>query len=88
MFKTRIRFSLRDKRLFEITDVEITRVDCIHSCTKFCAMNARSVFNFFSIAKARESEKNDGQISAANEQPSPSHTYWRIPRDTIAADIL
>ena len=29
--KTGIRFSLRDKRLFEITEVEITRVDC----TKF-----------------------------------------------------
>ena len=29
--KTRIRFSLRDKRLFEITEVEITRVDC--TCT-------------------------------------------------------
>ena len=28
--KRRIRFSLRDKRLFEITEVEITRVDCIH----------------------------------------------------------
>ena len=27
--KTRIRLSLRDKRLFEITEVEITRVDCI-----------------------------------------------------------
>ena len=27
--QTRIRFSLRDKRLFEITEVEITRVDCI-----------------------------------------------------------
>ena len=27
--KTTIRFSLRDKRLFEITDVEITKVDCI-----------------------------------------------------------
>ena len=27
--KTRIRFSLRDKRLFEITEVEITRDDCI-----------------------------------------------------------
>ena len=27
-FKTGIRFSLRDKRLFEITEVEITRVDC------------------------------------------------------------
>ena len=26
--KTRIRFSLRNKWLFEITDVEITRVDC------------------------------------------------------------
>ena len=26
--KTRIRFSLRDRRLFEITDVKITRVDC------------------------------------------------------------
>ena len=27
--ETRIRFSLRDKRLFEMTEVEITRVDCI-----------------------------------------------------------
>ena len=27
--KTGIRFSLRDKRLFEITEVEITRVDYI-----------------------------------------------------------
>ena len=26
--KTGIRFSLRDKRIFEITEVEITRVDC------------------------------------------------------------
>ena len=26
--KTEIRFSLRDQRLFEITEVEITRVDC------------------------------------------------------------
>ena len=27
--KTWIKLSLRDKRLFEITEVEITRVDCI-----------------------------------------------------------
>ena len=27
--KTRIGFSLRDKRLFEITEVEIRRVNCI-----------------------------------------------------------
>ena len=31
--KTGIRFSLRDKRLFEITEVEITRVDCIIQST-------------------------------------------------------
>ena len=28
--KTGIRFSVRDKRLFEITEVEITRVDCMY----------------------------------------------------------
>ena len=32
--KKRIRLSLRVKRLFEITEVEITRVDCI------CYMNS------------------------------------------------
>ena len=31
--RTRIRFSLRDRRLFEITDVEITSVDCTPSVT-------------------------------------------------------
>ena len=28
-FKTGTRFSLRDKRLFETSEVDITRVDCI-----------------------------------------------------------
>ena len=32
--KTRIRFSLREKQLFEITEVEITRVDCYY-CTRW-----------------------------------------------------
>ena len=36
--KTRIRFSLRDKRLFEITEVEITRVDCITTLSKMSVM--------------------------------------------------
>ena len=33
-----IRFSLRDKRLFEITEVEITRADCIYliQCFRSC----------------------------------------------------
>ena len=30
MLKTGIRFSLRDKRLFEISEAEITRVDCMY----------------------------------------------------------
>ena len=36
--KTGIRFSLGDKRLFEITEVEITRVDCS------CIVNNAFVF--------------------------------------------
>ena len=38
--KTGIRFSLRDKRLFEITEVEITRVDCI--ANSYCCVPAGS----------------------------------------------
>ena len=33
--KTSIRFSLRDKRLFEITEVETTRVDCLFESSMF-----------------------------------------------------
>ena len=43
--KTRIRFSLRDKRLFEITEVEITRVDC-----NLLELQIRKVFDFL-VAK-------------------------------------
>ena len=38
--ETRIRFSLRDKRLFEIIEVEIRRVDCI-------SLNRRSLLEGF-----------------------------------------
>ena len=37
--KTGIRFSLRDKRLFEITKVEITRVDCTSYLARFWVIN-------------------------------------------------
>ena len=37
--KTGIRFSIRDKRLFEITEVEITRVDCNVNMLYFDAGN-------------------------------------------------
>ena len=44
--KTGIRFSLRDKRLFEITEVEITRVDCISSLLPLlqCLLKLRQVY--------------------------------------------
>ena len=38
--KRRIRFSLRDKRLFEIIEVEITRVDCI---SVLCGVQKESI---------------------------------------------
>ena len=36
MLKAGTRFSLRDKRLFDISEVEITRVDCIKTLKKAC----------------------------------------------------
>ena len=37
--KTRIRFSLRDKQLFEIAEVEITRVNCMLNQRSQCQYN-------------------------------------------------
>ena len=42
--KTGIRFSLRDKRLFEITEVEIKRVDCI--CKSVMQFSYKMDFSF------------------------------------------
>ena len=57
--------------------------------TNFSAIDARFWFNFFSIDKPQRFERNkgDGQVSAGNDQPSPSYTYWFIPRNIVAADI-
>ena len=43
--KTGIRFSLRDKRLFEMTEVEITRVDCICMLEKTAAEVVEDMFD-------------------------------------------
>ena len=63
--KTGIRFSLRDKRLFEITEVEITRVDCSFVWRHFfvvppCNMMSvrlyeEELFNRFTARVLRES---------------------------------
>ena len=48
--KTRIRFSLRDKRLFEITEVEITRVDCnLDTITIFLSFSTPFISNYWCI---------------------------------------
>ena len=43
--KTGIRFSLRDKRLFKVTEVEITRVDCIYIASD-CKLTS---YNFIKV---------------------------------------
>ena len=48
--KRGIRFSLRDKRLFEITEVEITRVDC--TCDLILISSGISFFHFISVFNA------------------------------------
>ena len=67
--KTGIILSLRDKRLFEITEVEITRVNCIlhqaHSFKKKVLHGVKVLSNLWSrcslkwIVKIRKSPYND-----------------------------
>ena len=55
--KTGIRFSLRDKRLFEITEVEITRVDCM-SVTTWHHYTAQSLIRQSDSANGVNSDLN------------------------------
>ena len=61
--KTRIRLSLRDKRLFEITEVEITRIECIligymsgFPCQSSLKDRSRYLIFFCETERARERE--------------------------------
>ena len=63
--KTGIRFSLRDKRLFEITEVEITRVDCILSKERICSV--RNKFFPLRVRPCRKGDKNEGHRISAFE---------------------
>ena len=57
--KTGIRFSLRDKRLFEITEVEITRVDCI---LRLISKQTPDSWSHFLMPDFKEPNKHD-QVS-------------------------
>ena len=52
--KAGIRFSLRDKQLFEITEVEITRVDCIHNIAKHCLLCSKPTHQRYVTIVTRE----------------------------------
>ena len=71
--KTRIRFSLRDKRLFEITEVEITRVNCILTNYFFqyrsvsqtrMATTVLTTFSFVCFLSVRETSCDDRSMVA------------------------
>ena len=51
--KIRIRFSLRDKRLFEIIKIEITKVDCIlkYFMQIFCIRHKHAYHKFKQYGK-------------------------------------
>ena len=57
--KTGIRFSLRDKRLCEITEVEITRVDCTRFTVSIQFGNKVKPPDSFSYKMAALSLQND-----------------------------
>ena len=62
--KTRIRFSFRDKRLFAITEVEITRVDCISG----------------HLLRDRERREGEMIDESENVQTTPTRTYCKCRR--------
>ena len=63
--KTRIRFSLRDKRLFEITEVEITR-STVLTCVCFYSKSERSNAR---VQNPFEKLKATGKLSGGITQP-------------------
>ena len=75
--KTGIRFSFRDKRLFEITEVEITRVDCI---TILNAMLRKVHRQFYSPKLRRHHKINICNHKSHNLHPQLKTSSTFIPR--------
>ena len=59
--KTRIGFSLRDKRLFEITEVEITTVDCsLEQFLFFSHFSSPLITLLYTVFRMAHSEPSSG----------------------------
>ena len=85
--ETRIRFSLRDKRLFEITVVEITRVDCtcktvqeVKRVEKYLAIffNESCVGSFWEMLTGCEEPLSEHIAVWASEQTARVNTTAHI----------
>ena len=74
--KTGKGFSLRDKRFFEITEVEITRVDCISFLWLFCAYFV--YIKFICIKKSHNVEKSNKDIILYQQEQFINHVACKI----------
>ena len=75
---TRTRFFLRDKRLFEITEVEITRVDCtsteiLHAHPQQIIFLLFFMLPVFSICYNLESLSQNLELAVLNHTENLSH---------------
>ena len=76
--KTRIRFSLRDKRLFEITELQITRVDCnffsvIYLLTRFVCVQDSLAHHIKTLQCGAQTQANVRVTTLAPRLKRQSH---------------
>ena len=72
--KTRIKFSLRDERLFEIIEVEITRVDC--TCINISETSVVSTPSQSSKIFARSFSPYSERASMTSNEIAESHCLF------------
>ena len=85
MFRQGQDFSLRDKRLFEISEVEITRVNCICILLLPCILCAQDICNQYAVIylpfDCTESKGPTCLIFNASQDKikSPLHIFEQFP---------
>ena len=80
---TRTRFFLRDKRLFEITEVEITTVDCIVKKKEDNKEEKQKMENRMHFLNVY-----DNHPMQSNENESSQHQVWHKTRQPAPGSVL
>ena len=82
-----IRFSLRDKRLFEITEVEITRVDCIF--VRFYILTTKHYHFRFQSPTMSQKRPADSvrELGPETTKAAIRDIIWRYIEDNDLADF-